>query len=122
MASDQQLREANYIHRGADGEYIEDLGQCGFPPCDFQKIVKDERTGKEYRYCMKLQMPVDDYNSCKYHSDGHWAGLVGQWGELLQEENEARERVSAKPQKQKKHWIIMSIIIGIGILIYMLVK
>lgn len=125
MASQQELKEANYIHRGDDGKYIEGLGQCGFSPCDYSKIVKDDRLGKEYRYCVKLQMSVDDYDSCRYHSEEQFVGLVGKMANLLQEENKAKERATPKQPylKNKKNYLpLILIIIGICILIYVLIK
>lgn len=118
MASKQLLKEANYIHRGENGEYIEGLGQCSFSPCDYSKIIKDNTTGMEYRYCTKLQIPVDSYDSCKYHSEKEWTSLVGQMANLLQHEDEIK-----RTQKQsKKHWILIPIIICICICIYLLIK
>lgn len=125
MLSNQVLKEANYVHRGADGEYMEGLGQCSFSPCDHSKIIKDDRTGEEYRYCMKLQMPVDSYDSCKYHSEEQWMGLMGQMANLLQEENKVKERASKKqaPSKSKKNYALpIFIILCIAILLYILMK
>lgn len=123
MASKEQLKEANYVHRGDDGKYIEELGQCGFSPCDHSKIIKDDVTDEEYRYCMKLQMPVDDYDSCKYHSDERFMGLIGQMSNLLKEENDAKTRQNEKQSENKKksHWMLI-LLIFIGILIYMFIK
>lgn len=125
MNSQQRLKEANYVHRGEDGEYIEELGQCGLSPCDYSKMIRDDKTGKEYRYCMKLQMVVDEYDSCKYHSDEKIMGLIGQMSNLLQEQNKAKERVSYKQTstKQKNNYILsIFIILCIAILLYILVK
>lgn len=124
MASQQELKEANYIHRGDDGKYIEGLGQCGFSPCDYSKIIKDDKTGEECRYCMKLQIPVDCYDSCKYHSDERISGLIGEWATLLKEESEAKttQNRPAKEKKKRKHWLLILVIVCIVILIYMLNK
>lgn len=125
MTSRKELKEANYIHRGDNGKYIEGLGQCSFSPCDHSKIIKDDRTGEEYRYCMKLQMPVDSYDSCKYHSEEQWMGLMGQMANLLQEENKAKERATQRqtPTKHKKNYVLpIFIILCIAILLYVLMK
>ena len=126
MVSPKELKEANYVHRGDDGKYIEGLGQCSFSPCDHSKIVKDDRNGEEYRYCMKLQMPVDSYDSCKYHSEEQWIGLIDEMADLIIQENEAKSRKIQKQaetkKKKKSHWMLMLLIICIGILIYMLIK
>ena len=122
MASKQQLKEANYVHRGDDGQYIEGLGQCSFSPCDHSKIIKDDRTGEEYRYCMKLQMPVDSYDSCKYHSEERWMSLVGDMANLLKEENETKKNQEQKNIEKRNNWIIIPIIIFIGVLVYILIK
>lgn len=82
MASEKQLREADYVWRGDDGEYCDDIGQCGFT-CDHSEIRKDNATGKNYRYCVKLQMKVFDYDSCKYYSDDEQADLLGQLGTMI---------------------------------------
>ena len=121
MASQQQLKEANYVHRGDEGKYIEGLGQCSFSPCDHSKIVKDERTGEEYRYCMKLQIPVDDYDSCKYHSEERWIGLMGEMANLLKEENDAKKK-QTPPQNKKHHFLLMFVVICVCLLIYILIK
>ena len=117
MASKKQLEEAKYIHRGDAGKYIEGLGQCSFSPCDHSKIVIDDKTGEEYRYCMKLQMPVDSYDSCKYHSEERWIGLVGQMSNLLQEENNIKSTFEKKSNK-KSHKVFFIFVIIICVLIY----
>lgn len=126
MASQQELKEANYVHRGEDdGEYIKELGQCGLSPCDYSKMIRDDKTGKEYRYCMKLQIPVDCYDSCKYHSDERINSLIGEWATLLKEENEAKERATQRqtPTKHKKNYILpIFIILCIAILLYVLMR
>lgn len=122
MTSQRQLEEANYVHRGDDGRYIEGLGQCSFAPCDHSKIIKDEVTGGEYRYCMKLQMIVDEFDSCKYHSEEQFMGLVGQMANLFKEENEAKISGNKNEAEKKNHWMSILIIICVGILIYMLMK
>lgn len=124
MASKQELKEANYVHRGDNGKYIEELGQCNFSPCDHSKIIKDDVTNEEYRYCIKLQMPVDDYDSCKYHSEERWISLMGQMANLFKEEDEARARKSQKQleMKKKSHWMPILLIIFIVILIYVWIK
>lgn len=123
MVSQQQLKEANYVCRGDDGNYIEGLGQCGFSPCDNSKIIKNDRTGEEYRYCMKLQMPVASYDSCRYHSEEQWMGLMGEMANLLKEENNAKESAKQTPPHNKKNYILPAfIIICICILLYILLK
>lgn len=114
MASQQQLKDAHYTRHD---NYIEDLGQCGFLACDHSKILTDEQTGEEYRYCMKLQMPVDSYDSCKYHSQKEASDLLMQWASLSKE---AEKKASNPPQKAKKRvrWVPVIIALICVILIW----
>lgn len=82
MATDRQIKEAQYVHRGDDGDYLDEIGQCGFT-CDYSKIVKDDKTGKNYRYCTKLQMQVFDYDSCKFFCNDEQVSLLGQLSSML---------------------------------------
>lgn len=75
MVSEQQLKNANYVYRGDDGEYIENIGQCGFM-CDHGEVVEDKSTGKNIRYCNILHMQVYDYDSCKYYCDDDMAASL----------------------------------------------
>lgn len=125
MDSQQRLKEANYVHRGEDGEYIKEFGQCGLSPCDYSKMIRDNKTGREYRYCTKLQIPVDEYDSCKYHSDEEFMGLVGQMSNLLQKENKTKGRANQRqtPAKHKKKYILpIFAILCFAVLLYILMK
>ncbi len=70
MASREQLDAAHYVHRGEDGDYLENVGQCGFG-CDFSHLVwKDEEHSEAaYRYCDKFRMRVETYDSCDLFDD-----------------------------------------------------
>lgn len=119
MATQQQLREANYAHHD---DYIEDLGQCSFLPCDHSKILTDERTGEEYRYCMKLQMPVDSYDSCKYHSQKEASDLLMQWVSLSKD---AEQKPSNPPPQKKKRvsWVpVVIVLICVALFWYFFLK
>lgn len=121
MASRQHLKEAEYISRGDDGDYIEELGQCGFSPCDCSEIVKDNITGEEYRYCMKLQMPVGLYDSCKYHSAEKSMDLIRQLAELFKEEETLTKKAHANQKQKSKRMLIMTIVC-IAVFIFLLIK
>lgn len=59
-----ELKRANYISRGDNGEYTEK--QCGFS-CEFSFLVNQE--DESYRYCERFKMRVGDFDSCKYYKD-----------------------------------------------------
>lgn len=123
MASQQQLKDANYIHRGDNGEYLEETGQCGVPSCDHSKILTDNRTDQEYRYCIKLQKPVDFYDSCKYHSSERGNAYLSEMTTLLMKAEKSKtEQYQKETEKKKSHWILIPAMICIGILAYILTK
>lgn len=119
MATKQELMEANYVHPDVE-EYKYGVEYCGLSPCDHSKMIKDERTGEKHRYCMKLQMPVEEYDFCKYHSDKEWAKLIGEMGSLLQIQDEAIK--AGKRKKRQKYWMIASILVVLAVLVYALIK
>ena len=118
MASKQQLKEANYVHYN---DYKEGRKTCGLFSCDYSKVVKDDITGEEYRYCTKLQMYVGDYDLCKYYNDKAKTDLLVELANLIQEENE----ITSKPKqetKKKNYWIAILIIVCICVFIYIRMK
>lgn len=122
MATQQQLKEANYV---VHEDHIENLGQCGWEPCDHSKIFTDEKSGNEYRYCMKLQMRVDDYASCKYHSKEEWSSLIEHMANLLVEEEALKQKANAKTSKKKtskKKWLLVLLVVCVCILLYIWFK
>jgi len=84
MNFQERLREAQYVIRGKNGEYLEGIGQCGFLPCDHSRVVENDF--ETYRFCEKLNMRVADYDSCRYHSQEKMNGLLYRWVELSLEE------------------------------------
>ena len=92
-----------------------DLGQCGLLPCDHSKIITDEKTGNEYRYCMKLQIPVDFYDSCKYYSREKRTAFLQQWTSW----SEKRE---ANTKKDRKINMKLFIFIFLIILVYFFLR
>lgn len=118
MASEQQLKEANYIARIND-EYIDGLGQCGMVPCDHSKMLKDNITGKEYRYCMKLQMPVNEYDSCKYHGD---TSFVAHMQSFIPKQQESEPQSYQKSIPKKKKGFRIGAIVCLCILVYLWLK
>lgn len=119
MATKRELMEANYVHPDVE-EYNSDINLCGLPPCDHSKMIKDEKTGEKHRYCMKLQIPVEEYDFCKYHSDEEWTKLIGEMGSLLQIQDEAIK--AGKRRKRQKYWMIASILVVLAVLVYALIK
>lgn len=119
MLLEDRLRAANY-RRGAGEAAPDDSGQCGLLPCDFSRMVEDQN-GESFRYCDRLGIRVDDYDTCKYYSDTRMQNLIGQMSDLLHEEQVCRERAAKRTDKQKKKshkgWIIF-VIFCAAILLY----
>ena len=108
-----KLREAGYIRRGADGEYLNDVGQCGFT-CDHVKPIRPDGTDKSlYLYCTKLGIRVEDYDSCKYFCNDKHAALIWQMHQLLTEEKEMEKNAAMRAKKRKKSkvlWVVLAVI------------
>ena len=125
----EMLKEAQYVKRSDEhGEYLDDVGQCGFG-CDHSRLINNDGSGKEcYRYCEKFRMRVSEYDSCKYFSDDKFVALIGEMAGLLNATNysgagvhEQADDIYNKQMTPKKNsskinlllWIILAAIFGV---------
>lgn len=121
MVSKEILQQAKYVHRD-DDQYIEGLGQCGLDPCDHSKIIEDA-SGVSYRYCLKFQMPVDEYDSCQYHSALKMQALLKSYAGLIAQENAIKERnLNAKKKKKKSALPFLLFLCVCAVVIFMVFK
>ncbi len=83
MNLDVRLKEAEFVRRGDEGEYLEDIGQCGFG-CDFSRLIWDKDHENVIGHvCDKLRLQgIGDYDSCKYFQNDEEAALLGEFVEL----------------------------------------
>ena len=78
MATQERIKEANFVRNGYDSKNMKNSG-CGYLPCDHSEIVRVQETGEEYRYCDKLGMRVSDSDTCKYHQSKKYDAMIDQW-------------------------------------------
>ncbi len=85
MNLDARLKEAKFVRRGNDGEYLKDVGQCGFG-CDFSRLIWDEEHENVIGHvCDKLRLQgIGDYDSCKYFKNKEDIALLSKFVELSQ--------------------------------------
>lgn len=100
MASFHDIKTANFVHRvDSPGD---DVDTCGFPFCDWSKIVTNDSTGEEVRYCEKLNMYVDTYDSCDFHCHKKWDALMGDLVDAFTEQPK-QNSVQGNQRTQKTH-------------------
>ena len=78
MASNQQLKEAEYIHRSEDAQLDDEVQVCGSLPCNYYEI-RENGTENSYRYCNKHGIRVGYYDSCKYYDNSYYLGLISDY-------------------------------------------
>lgn len=71
----ERLAKAKYVSRGEDGKLVES-GQCGWSACNYQLLLRDKQDQIHIRYCSKLHISVEDYDSCDYHNSAYQDSLL----------------------------------------------
>ena len=108
----EKMADALYVHRGDNGKYMG--AQCGFG-CDHSYLVNNDDSGRPcYRMCRKLNIRVDDYDSCKYFSDDQEMELIRQYAATIKREPTGTRNNGSKPSTAKKKsggkWLLIGII------------
>lgn len=102
----EKMADALYVHRGDNGKYMGE--QCGFG-CDHSYLVNNDDSGRPcYRMCRKLNIRVDDYDSCKYFSDNEEMELIRQYAATIKREPVGTRNSVSQPST-KKHggkWLL----------------
>lgn len=128
MASYQQLKEAEYIHRSEDVQLEGEVQVCGSLPCNYFEI-KENGTENSYGYCNKHGMRVGCKDSCKYYDDSYYLGLISDYLKVATAVNKmeyGEKESSPQTRKQKENgsmnarlmYILMTLI-GVCFLLFL---
>lgn len=113
----QELKEARYVRRRADGPFLADVGQCGFG-CDHSKLLNNDDSSRPcYRVCTKFNIRVSDYDSCEYYSDKKLCEHLGAF--LNATRGQTSKKVPEKPKKSGSGWLWLLVLL---VLVYILIK
>ena len=124
MATQNELKAAQYIHRGDNGHRIEGLGQCGFLPCNYSKIIDNTDSGGDcYRYCTKLNQRVSEYDSCKFHCEDESAALLQEFAKagmgLYGGTSPVQTTKPSNPKKKGKFFSAFLTVVVLGVIVYL---